>query len=66
MSESLLDVPTIAARWGVCERWVYDRLKSRELRGAKIGARWLVPESEVDRFVRNRVERPEDRDHAAA
>jgi len=57
MGDCLNDVETLARRWNVSTRWVYERLKSRELRGAKVGARWVVPEAEAERFIRDRVER---------
>jgi excisionase family DNA binding protein len=48
-------VPQACARLGIGRTAFYELLKSGEIRAIKVGTRTLVPESELQRFIAERM-----------
>lgn len=55
MAETLLKVPTVAARLNLSRSATYELIQRHELRAVRIGRARRVPESEVDRFIAVRM-----------
>jgi excisionase family DNA binding protein len=51
--EDFMTVPEAAVALGLSESAVRNRLKKGYLRGEKLGPMWLVPKSEVERWLRH-------------
>lgn len=49
-------VPQACARLGIGRTALYELLKAGELRYFKVGARTLIPESELQRFIAMRMD----------
>jgi len=47
----LIGVPEVAESLGVSKYTVYRLLKARTLEGLRIGSKWLVTETALERFV---------------
>ncbi len=50
-------IPQACARLAVSRSTLYELLKSGELRAFKLGSRTLIPESELQRFIAERMAR---------
>jgi excisionase family DNA binding protein len=48
-------IPDACKRIGVSRSTIYELIASRELRPCKIGGRTLIPESELQRIVSERL-----------
>jgi excisionase family DNA binding protein len=48
-------IPQACHRIGVARTSLYELIKHGEIRAIKIGARTLIPESELLRFIANRL-----------
>ena len=48
-------IPQACRRLGVAKTSIYALIKGGELRSIKIGSRTLIPESELQRFVSERL-----------
>jgi len=44
-------VDRLATAWGVSRAQVYRGLESGEIRGQRLGRRWIIPESEETRLL---------------
>jgi hypothetical protein len=44
-------VVRLATAWGVSRAQVYRGLESGEIRGRRLGRRWIIPESEETRLL---------------
>jgi excisionase family DNA binding protein len=51
-------VPQACARLGVGRTAFYQLLKAGEIRCIKVGSRTLIPESELQRFIAERMAKP--------
>ena len=49
-------IPDACHRIGVGRSTIYELIKSGEIRTIKIGARTLVPDTELQRLIANRME----------
>jgi hypothetical protein len=47
MTDKLLTVEDVAARWGRSPRWVADQLRARRFPAMKVGAQWRMSEADV-------------------
>ena len=48
-------IPQACARLGIGRTAFYELLKSGEIRSIKVGTRTLIPESELQRFITERM-----------
>jgi len=49
-------IPEACHRIGIARTSIYALIKSGEIRSIKVGARTLIPESELQRFIAKRLE----------
>jgi excisionase family DNA binding protein len=58
-SESLANsIPDVCRRLSIGRSTVYELINSRQLKTIKVGQRTLIPESELRRFVAERLAEP--------
>ncbi len=48
---ALLTVAEVAERLRMSERFVRDEISRGNLRGAKVGRRWRIPETALDAYI---------------
>lgn len=56
-NRGLLSVAEAATRIGMSDRWLWDRIRSKELQFVQLGRRRLVRPQDLDAFVDERVEK---------
>ena len=50
MSDAAFTVERLAERWSCSTDVIYELLRSRKLRGFKVGKAWRISAANVDRF----------------
>ena len=47
-----------------CERWVRDKCLNGEIKASKVGRKWIIPESELDRWLNINTEKATTETHS--
>lgn len=53
-ASGILDVPAAAFRLGNIDRWVRYLLKTKKLKGTRLGRQWVIKEEDLVEYMRER------------